>query len=280
MQSGQAVPPGWFVAALDERPEAGVTVVDGVRIAHRSWGPAGAPGVVLVHGGVAHSHWWDHIAPLLAEGGRFRVVALDLSGHGDSGRRAGYGIDSWAREVVEVAEDAGFPGRPFVVGHSMGGLVALRAALHYGDSVAGTVAIDCRPVDFAPAEAAANEARAALPPRSYPTKAAALARFRPIPAQEALSYVRAHVAEMSVRRGVDGWTWKFDPRIFGGQDFDNDTFARLSGRVLLFRAEHGISVREVGLPSIEIPAAGHHVMLDQPLALVAALRAVLGLWRA
>ena len=51
---------------------------------------------MLVHGGAAHSRWWDHIAPMLTEG--WRVVAVDLSGHGDSDRRDHYSLDTWARE--------------------------------------------------------------------------------------------------------------------------------------------------------------------------------------
>ena len=55
---------------------------------------------MLVHGGAAHSGWWDHVAPLLTW---HRVVALDLTGHGDSDRREVYDMRLWAREVVAVA---------------------------------------------------------------------------------------------------------------------------------------------------------------------------------
>ena len=77
--------PDWFARAIAQAPEHRDVVVAGARVAYRAWGPAGAPGVVLVHGGAAHSGWWDHVAPLLTG---HRVVALDLTGHGDSDRRA------------------------------------------------------------------------------------------------------------------------------------------------------------------------------------------------
>ena len=77
--------PQWFLDALATPPEHAETEVDGVPIHYRRWGSTARPGLVLVHGGAAHSGWWDHIAPLLA--GEYCVVALDLSGHGDSGRR-------------------------------------------------------------------------------------------------------------------------------------------------------------------------------------------------
>src|SRR5215218_11469332 len=113
--------PPWFTQALAQEPEHRDAVVAGARVAHRVWGPVGAPGVVLVHGGAAHSGWWDHVAPLLTG---HRVVALDLTGHGDSDRRASYPMHHWADEVVAVADAAGLA-RPVVVGHSMGGWVAV-----------------------------------------------------------------------------------------------------------------------------------------------------------
>ena len=81
--------PAWFTRALASAPERRDVGVDGGRVHYRAWGEPGRPGLVLVHGGAAHSGWWDHVAPLL---GTHRVVAPDLSGHGDSGRREGHGL--------------------------------------------------------------------------------------------------------------------------------------------------------------------------------------------
>ena len=55
-----------------------------------------------MHGGAAHAHWWSFLAPQLAK--QYYVVAPDLSGHGDSGRRTSYPRELWAREVLAVAE--------------------------------------------------------------------------------------------------------------------------------------------------------------------------------
>lgn len=280
-------PPSWFARALAEEPECGATVVDGVSISHRAWGQAGHPGVVLIHGGLAHSRWWDHVAPLLTAGGARRVVALDLSGHGDSARRPRYDFELWAGEVLGVVGRAGIAGPPVVVGHSMGGLVALSAGLAAPDRIGGVVAIDCPLTERTPEERAATERRALGDVRTYRTRAAGLARFRPVPDQPALPYVRAHLADTSLRPCADGWTWKYDARVFGGQDFDPGALADLRGRVALFRAEYGMLRADVGalfrsarcVWDLEIPHAGHHVMLDQPLALVTALRAVLASWQ-
>jgi pimeloyl-ACP methyl ester carboxylesterase len=61
-------PPAWFSAALDAAVRDGTTTVDGASIAYRAWGDPDGRSIVLVHGGAAHSRWWDHIAPLLTNG--------------------------------------------------------------------------------------------------------------------------------------------------------------------------------------------------------------------
>jgi pimeloyl-ACP methyl ester carboxylesterase len=279
-------PPSWFTAALGAAAEEGTTEVAGASIAYRAWGRRGHGGIVLVHGGAAHARWWDHIAPLLATA--HRVAALDLSGHGDSGRRESYRLDVWAEEVLAVADVAGIAGPPVLIGHSMGGFVALRAAGMYGARLAGVVAIDSPVRDITPEERAARDQRAFGPLRVYPTREAAMARFRPIPDQPVLPYIAEHVAATSIHPVPGGWSWKFDPRIFARHQLVPALLTRLDCRVALFRAEYGLVSAQMSqvmydrlgrlAPVIEIPAAAHHVMMDQPIALVTAIRTLLSDW--
>lgn len=281
-----ADPPAWFTAALATQPELGSALAGGTEISYRAWGTPSGSGLILVHGGAAHARWWDHIAPLLTSGRR--VLAVDLSGHGDSGRRAAYSLDGWAEEVMAVAAAGGITGQPIVIGHSMGGFVALRAAGLFGTQLEGIVVIDSPVQDLTPEDRAARQQRAFGPLRVYPTREAAVARFRPIPDQSALPYVRDHVAETSIRPVEGGWSWKFDPAVFGRAQGTPQLLRQLDCRVALFHAEHGIVPPQTSelmydslgqlAPLIEIPAAGHHVMLDQPIALVAALRTLLADW--
>ena len=111
--------PNWFVDALATPPSRFTVDVEGCAIRCRAWGDPGLPLLVLVHGGGAHSGWWDHIAPFITA--THRELAPDLSGHGDSGTREHYGLGVWAREVLAVAEHAAPGARPTVVGHSLGG---------------------------------------------------------------------------------------------------------------------------------------------------------------
>ena len=278
--------PGWFSAALAAAPQERTAAVEGTVIAYRAWGDPADRSIVLVHGGAAHARWWDHIGPLLANG--WRVIALDLSGHGDSGRRDRYSLDTWAGEVLAVVRDAGTAASSVVIGHSMGGMVTLRLASLAGSQIAGAVAIDSPIRDKAPEDLAARQQRAFGPLRVYPSREAAIARFRPIPDQPVLAYIAEHVAATSVRPAEGGWTWKFDPRVFARDRLTPGLLTRLDCRVALFRAEHGLVTPQQGdvlydrlgrvAPVIEIPAAGHHIMLDQPIALAAALRTLLSDW--
>jgi pimeloyl-ACP methyl ester carboxylesterase len=277
--------PRWFRAALRVPVQEATTVVDGTKIAYRAWGEPGDRGLVLIHGGAAHARWWDHIAPLLSD--RWRVVAFDLSGHGDSGRRAAYDYSQWAREALAVAAAAGISGSPILIGHSMGGLAGLSAARLFSDRLAGVVAIDS-PVQDTRSEQRAAQERRGGPIRIYPTRESAIAGFRVTPAQPMLSYIVDHVADTSVRQVERGWSWKFDPMVFTNYRLPPDLLTRLDSRVALFRAERGVVASDLSqnvfdrfgrlAPVIEIPDAGHHAMLDQPIALVTGIRALLASW--
>jgi pimeloyl-ACP methyl ester carboxylesterase len=286
VEAGSDTPPAWFTEALAAPVTEHKTEVDGVPVAYRVWGPPRGRGIILIHGGGAHSRWWDHIAPLLTADRR--VVAIDLSGHGDSGRRAEYGADVWAGEVMAVAADAGLDGKPVVIGHSMGGMVTMRVAALYGSHIEGAVVIDSPLRVPAPEEQAAQRRQVFRQLKLYPSREAVLARFRPIPEQPVLGYIADHVAATSVREMDGGWTWKWDPNVFNNRAVPSTPLSRMDCRMALFRAEHGILSAEMSAimydrlgqvaPLIEIPVAGHHIMLDQPIALVAALRTLLSDW--
>jgi pimeloyl-ACP methyl ester carboxylesterase len=277
--------PRWFRAALDDAPEHADTTVDGTKIHFRCWGAADRPGLVLVHGGAAHSGWWDHVAPFFA--GTHRVVALDLSGHGDSSRRQVYGMDAWAAEVVAAAAAGGIASPPLVVGHSMGGWAAVTAGVRHGADLDGIAIIDSPLVDPPPEEEVLRRRQRGT--RTYPTREQILARFTTLPPQDVvLPYVKEHIAAQSVRPVEGGWTWKFDPALFAERPPLRDLLPELRCRAAYIRSEFGLVSPEMAgtidellghrVPIVELPDAGHHPMLDQPLPLVTALRMLLQQW--
>lgn len=281
-------PPAWFRRALAHTPDTRTVRCNGCDINYLTWGPEGAPGLVFIHGGAAHAHWWSFLVPLLAD--HYRVAAMDLSGHGDSGRRDDYRLADWADEVLAVAGDADMAPAPVVVGHSMGGFVSIGTAAQHGDHLRGIVILDSPVSAPDPEMEAARQGNIFGPLRVYPDVDTALTRFRTVPEQDHyLPYVMDHVGRNSLRDVEGGVSWKYDPNIFvPGRSEPRQLLPQVTCRVALFRAENGLVTPEIGdymydllgrvAPVVEIPEAGHHLMLDQPLLLLTALRTLLADW--
>jgi pimeloyl-ACP methyl ester carboxylesterase len=279
-EDGRTAPP-WFLRAVAQLPRHGDVEVRGARVHYRSWEGPGGPDLLLVHGAAAHSGWWDHLAPRLDAS---RVVAVDLSGHGDSGHRAEYDMADWVDEVVAVASAAELR-RPVLVGHSMGGRAALTTAIQHSASVRAVVCIDI-PLDRGrrtPAVAADP-----TPPRRYATVEEAVSRFRTRPATEAPAWLRRHIARESVRPAAGGWTWKADQGVFSRGRSMRELLPLVTVPVVLLRAERGLvpaamaaemaALAPRGLTVVELPDCGHHPMLDAPLTVLAALRTLFAVW--
>jgi pimeloyl-ACP methyl ester carboxylesterase len=266
--------------------------VGGCAIHYLAWGQPGRRGLVFVHGGGAHAHWWTPLAATFAT--EFRVAAIDLSGHGDSGHREVYELEQWTDEVVAVAGAAGMDGQPVIIGHSMGGFVTIATAARHGDVIDGVIVCDSPVAELDPEISAFHLREAFGRPRTYADLDDAVAHFRTVPAQEHyLDYVIDFVARHSLKAVDGGWQWKFDRRIFeqfggGMRSIAAPFLSEVNCRLALLRSECGLVTPDIGAsmydalgrvtPVIEIPEAGHHAMLDQPLLLLTALRTLLGDW--
>lgn len=120
--------------------EGKVASADGVPIAYSAEGD-GEVAVVLIHGwSCDRTYWRRQIEPLIAAS--YRVVSLDLAGHGASGlERAEWTLAAFGEDVKAVVEALGLA-RVVLVGHSMGAPVALEAAPLLAAEVLGVVAVD------------------------------------------------------------------------------------------------------------------------------------------
>jgi pimeloyl-ACP methyl ester carboxylesterase len=138
--------------------------------------------------------------------------------------------------------------------------------------------------------------------RIYPTLEAALTRFRFMPPQVPGNlYIADFIARHSLKRvpmpegegGGEGWTWRFDPGLWSKLDrtgmtaIDPATVVTPLVHIYGDRSEiirrHGFQGPQgrllmTSVPTIVIPDSEHHIMVDQPLALVAALRSLLAVW--
>ena len=119
-----------------------VTTRDGVELAYEVGGVEDAEvlTVVLVHGWAGNRTYWDGQVSFLSD--HYRVVALDLAGHGESGLgRTDWDLPAFGDDVVAVIDAVGAP-RVALVGQSMGGDAAVFAARQLGSRVAGIVWVD------------------------------------------------------------------------------------------------------------------------------------------
>ena len=224
---------------------------------------------------------------------RFTVIAPDLRGMGDSDHCPVYDPASFAGDLISVCGDLGVSGKIFIAGHSFGGYVTLKTALDHPDRVEGIVLIDS-------AVRRADDPRRydpSNPPLKgkmnvYPSREAALKRFRLIPDQPVRNcYLHDYIAGNSVREAESGWTWKFDEEFFQRLHIEY-----LTDQVSLLQCRKAVIYGELSalctpdvvnfmqelfgddVPFIRIDGAHHHVMLDEPLAFYRALDGVLRCW--
>ncbi|MET4577244.1 alpha/beta fold hydrolase [Ottowia thiooxydans] len=283
--------PEWARAARAMPSREGFIDVEGCAIHYIAWGDQARPPIVLIHGNAANAEWWRFIAPLLAAD--HHVIATDLPGMGDSAHSGLYDRERCARQIMAVADALAPRQKPLVVGHSLGGFVSIMVAKAYGDRMAGLIVLDSPP--YEPKDSGPSPFVRSNPvPKIYPTRESALARYKVLPEQEvSCGFYLQHIAEHSIKPEAGGWRWKFDPPALSQprpRDFVQDLLtmqcpvalmwgalsSRLDDRMRQFCYETFGGV----LPVVEIPNARHHIMLDEPLALVAALRTQIANWKA
>jgi len=115
-------------------------VLDGMRARYRLEGPADAPVVTLIHSLAATLELWD--AQAAALGGRYRVLRYDVRGHGGSDAPAGpWTLEQMADDLRRLLRELGIA-RSHLVGLSMGGCVAMTAALAFPGLVQSLVLAD------------------------------------------------------------------------------------------------------------------------------------------
>jgi pimeloyl-ACP methyl ester carboxylesterase len=130
------------------------------------------------------------------------------------------------------------------------------------------------------------------PNRVYPTLAEALARFRLSPQQPSENlYILDYIARRGLKETPGGWTWKFDPSMWDKIDRTLISEFYAAPHTVAVPLAHIFGDRSIlrTIPGLQdaypadglsfgVPEAHHHVMLDQPIALVSAIRGLLACW--
>ena len=259
-----------------------------LRLHYWDYGTADKPPLILVHGGLDHARSWDWVASQLVD--RYHVYALDLRGHGDSEWATGgsYTVGAHVLDLSALCETIGTP--LTLIGHSLGGVIALNYAGAFPANVTKLVAIEGMgppPTHHSQRDPYPDRLRRWIDKmrdveqrerRSYKDLESAVARMRE--ANPHLSEERAkHLTVYGSNRMADGsYTWKFDPyvRPWPPYGFDgaqaSESHKRIECPVLLFRGleswasdpeKDGRAKALRTYRLVNVPNAGHWLHHDQ-----------------
>ena len=259
----------------------------GLKLHYLDYGTAGLPPMLCVHGGAAHAHWFDFVAADFCAD--HHVLSLDQRGHGDSAwaEPPNYAYERFAADLHEVVEKLDL--NDFVlIGHSMGGTIALMYAATYPGRVNRLVIVDTTLQMTAERVATLREV-GTRQGSSSATQEEFVTRFRLRPAgTTAAPGILRHLGQNSGRQQADGsWRHKFDRNVYALRETVDGLpcWNRISIPALLVKGQlseritsqvfSGVKARCPQIELVEVPASNHHVTLDNPAGFVRAVKAFL-----
>lgn len=273
-----------------------------LKLHYVDWGNDDKPLAILVHGSRDHCRSWDWVALDLRE--RFHVIAPDLRGHGDSDWAIGgsYSMIDYVLDVAQLLAALG-SGPVVLIGHSLGGAIALQYAGVFPDRVSAAVAVEglgppAAMVRRVPAHERMEQwimsmqTLARRTPREYPDLEQAVERLRLANPRLTVAQAR-HLTIQGVRRNENGsYSWKYDnyvrarsPYLFNLKDA-TEIWSRIKCPCLLVRGDESFlgEADEEGrveafahAERVTIKKAGHWLHHDQLAEFVAVLHRFLDL---
>jgi esterase len=220
LTAAAAHPGGQAIAAADlSRQSTGspadlFVTVNGLRIHYVDWGNSAAPPLLLIHGLDRVARTFDHVASHFTS--RFRVIAMDMRGHGDSGwdPEGRYLVEDHVRDVEGLVEQLGLRGIT-LWGNSTGGRVAQVFAGMHPELVVRVISEDVGPER--PRQIADNYARrVAQEDAGWASEDELLAQVRKSNARMSEAVAAAYVKYGSRRRADGRVIWKRDPQLVKG----------------------------------------------------------------
>jgi pimeloyl-ACP methyl ester carboxylesterase len=262
-------------------------IANRVRLHVLEWGDPDAEPIVLLHGGNLTAHTWDPICLVLSQ--RYRCLAVDLRGHGESEWSAGadYRLDAMARDIEQLIA-AEVDRSPLLIGMSLGGLTAIKIAGNGIAELRGLVIVDVGPrpqaegarkiIEFSTRDFELDDVE------EFVQRAL---RFNPRRKPEFLRRsLRTNLRQLPNGR----WTWKWDrrrmhedalQRLFAEQLTLWDAAARITCPTLIVRGERSPVFYESDAQELAamitdsrlalVADAGHTVQGDNPHGLLEAM---------
>jgi pimeloyl-ACP methyl ester carboxylesterase len=194
-------------------PAARRVEINGLGLQYLEWGRPEAPPIVLLHGGGQSAHTWDPCCLIFAR--RYRCLALDQRGHGDSdwSPAGAYEIQDHVRDIAGFVDRLALHG-PIMVGMSMGGINATAYAVQYASRLRALVSVDVGPdVQFEPVQRLMQGLGAY---RHFESPDDAAERLSRLGARRAKSLLKDTLSRNLRQESEGSWTWKYDPRTLLG----------------------------------------------------------------
>ena len=279
----------WFNESLLSTPTENFVEVEGAKIHYLSWGDTNNPGLFFIHGFSANAHWWDFIAPAFTED--YCVVAIDLSGSGDSDHRETYSQEMYANEIKAVCDDMGWESADFIA-HSMGGSISLNATSIYPEIFKSLYLLDS--IVILPPDKVRNYSSNRSMIRAdfiYEDEASAIESFRLIPPQPCRNeFLLNHIAINSYKQTEEGWLLKSDGKMmktYQSKDLTETLMAIQCPIYIVYGLMSQIFTQEIldytvyvgNIPPervIGVPGTMHHLFVDDPLSVIEELKKLLG----
>ena len=279
----------WFNESLLSTPTENFVEVEGAKIHYLTWGDTKNPGLFFIHGFSANAHWWDFIAPAFIED--YCVVAIDLSGSGDSDHRETYSQEMYANEIKAVCDEMGWESADFIA-HSMGGSISLNATSIYPEIFKSLYLLDS--IVILPPDKVRNYSSNRSMIRAdfiYEDEASAIESFRLIPPQPCRNeFLLNHIAINSYKQTEEGWLLKSDGKMmktYQSKDLTETLMAIQCPIYIVYGLMSQIFTQEIldytvyvgNIPPeriIGVPGTMHHLFVDDPLSVIEELKKLLG----
>lgn len=235
-------------------------MLDGARIHYTATG-SGPVTIVLIHGWTCDHTFWDGQIPALKE--RYRVLAVDLPGHGRSAPAPDYTMKRFARAVHAVLEKEKVQ-KAVLAGHSMGGAVMLEFARLYPEKVLAIIGVDAffpAPGTTGPLEARAArfegpdglEERARMIRGMYTAATPPEVRAK---IERVMLAAPAEVAAGAMRGLADPAVWK--------EDVIDVPFLQIAAATSTYMTEEGLRKRFPRAVLVRVPDTGHFLHMEKP----------------
>lgn len=228
---------------------------------------SGAPLLVLLHGQAANGDVWNGIRPLIARDWPGKCLIPDLRGHGRSFHRGPYAYGTYAADVAALIGDE----PAFLVGHSLGGAVALMLATGwFGIKVRGALAFGIK-LHWSAEELARRRQFAAAPPRWFDTRDGAVELYLKVSGQFGLVDPGGSAARSGIAQENGRFRLAADPRINGFDDPPDirPIFAAAKAPIMVAVGEKDMMVpladaRLLDPQAASIPGVGHNAHIEAP----------------